>query len=164
MFNIINLTKIINDYLKLKSDKNKIIKINIKKLETLICVSIAYTRLHFRKKTTFSDANYANDYLLELLVKKKENSNDSLASEFSNKAFDKKFYSIKEKREKSWKINIKKKRFPNLFRKMTTNQIKFFSIKRLNLIDLKNSDFEKFIYEWIDKGICILMKKFILKI
>jgi len=156
--------KIINDYLKLKSDKNKIIKINIKKLETLICVSIAYTRLHFRKKTTFSDANYANDYLLELLVKKKENSNDSLASEFSNKAFDKKFYSIKEKREKSWKINIKKKRFPNLFRKMTTNQIKFFSIKRLNLIDLKNSDFEKFIYEWIDKGICILMKKFILKI
>ena len=47
---------------------------------------------------------------------------------------------------------------------MTTNQIKFFSIKRLNLIDLKNSDFEKFIYEWIDKGICILMKKFILKI
>jgi DNA replication licensing factor MCM3 len=168
-------TKLIEDYLKWKTNQTDFFTVSIKKLETMIRLSRIFTKLHFRKIITFSDVSLINKFLFELSNRKILNAvkkiNFKLETKIKGQKIEKlspnltKNYNFKDQEfEEKWKIKKVKKILPNIFRKLKNNCLKFCMFKKLNLNKIKNSQIETAITDWVDKGLCIIIKNIILKI
>nr|UXY87069.1 minichromosome maintenance complex component 3-like protein [Cryptomonas sp.] len=163
---------ILNDYKRVKFFVEKKKQTKIKYIESVIRLTVNYTKLHFRSVGTMKDAMIINNYLTMISknnrgeVIDKNGSNDKYYTKSNDVhvPIAKKFLSANTENSDSYEkfnnIQIHQKYFnAKKFNFIKNSRFSFSKAKKFLADKYKYSCFERTISEWLGNEMCLIFKK-----